>query len=150
MKYLFELKINPQFSGNLPADKITEVFPRQVSEACFSLVETKQPSKPEKVHFSHSFLSDLGVVISNEQNAVDVLSGKSKFNDFAPYSMNYGGHQFGNWAGQLGDGRAINIAELEIDGKKWQFQLKGAVPTPYSRGAVWFCGASILSKRIFM
>jgi uncharacterized protein YdiU (UPF0061 family) len=46
-----------------------------------------------------------------------------------------GGHQFGQWAGQLGDGRAINIAEIDIKGVNWKFQLKGAGPTPYSRGA---------------
>jgi uncharacterized protein YdiU (UPF0061 family) len=49
--------------------------------------------------------------------------------------MCYGGHQFGNWAGQLGDGRAINIAEIDANGSNWKLQLKGAGPTPYSRGS---------------
>ena len=49
--------------------------------------------------------------------------------------MCYGGHQFGHWAGQLGDGRAINLAEVEHDGQRWALQLKGAGPTPYSRTA---------------
>ena len=45
-------------------------------------------------------------------------------------------HQFGNWAGQLGDGRAINLGEVltESDGRQ-TLQLKGAGPTPYSRTA---------------
>jgi serine/tyrosine/threonine adenylyltransferase len=52
----------------------------------------------------------------------------------APYAANYGGHQFGNWAGQLGDGRAIVLGELvRPDGAIAELQLKGAGPTAYSR-----------------
>ena len=48
--------------------------------------------------------------------------------------MCYGGHQFGNWAGQLGDGRAINLGQVTgIDCNSYMLQLKGAGPTPYSR-----------------
>ncbi len=48
----------------------------------------------------------------------------------------YGGHQFGNWAGQLGDGRAITLGEvLNSKGERWELQLKGGGPTPYSRRA---------------
>ena len=49
--------------------------------------------------------------------------------------MCYGGHQFGNWAGQLGDGRAINLFEITHQNKNWKVQLKGAGETPYSRTA---------------
>ncbi len=53
-----------------------------------------------------------------------------------PYAMRYGGHQFGNWAGQLGDGRVINLGEWEDPhGVAHTLQLKGAGRTPYSRGA---------------
>jgi uncharacterized protein YdiU (UPF0061 family) len=52
------------------------------------------------------------------------------------YATNYGGHQFGVWAGQLGDGRAISLGELiNRAGQRWELQLKGAGRTPYSRGA---------------
>ena len=47
--------------------------------------------------------------------------------------MNYAGHQFGNWAGQLGDGRAINLFEVEHNNQFYTLQLKGAGKTPYSR-----------------
>ena len=48
----------------------------------------------------------------------------------------YGGHQFGTWAGQLGDGRAITLGEVvNARGERWELQLKGAGPTPYSRTA---------------
>jgi uncharacterized protein YdiU (UPF0061 family) len=53
-----------------------------------------------------------------------------------PYATCYGGHQFGHWAGQLGDGRAINLGEIiNHSGERWALQLKGAGPTPYSRTA---------------
>ncbi len=50
-----------------------------------------------------------------------------------PYSSVYSGHQFGVWAGQLGDGRALNIGEIEHEGRRFELQLKGAGRTPYSR-----------------
>uniref|UniRef100_A0A6T8K5B8 Selenoprotein O n=1 Tax=Hemiselmis andersenii TaxID=464988 RepID=A0A6T8K5B8_HEMAN len=51
-------------------------------------------------------------------------------------AMCYGGHQFGNWAGQLGDGRAMSLGEvINSKGERWELQLKGAGPTPYSRTA---------------
>ncbi|KAJ2386953.1 hypothetical protein GGI23_006383, partial [Coemansia sp. RSA 2559] len=50
-----------------------------------------------------------------------------------PWAQCYGGHQFGVWAGQLGDGRAINLGAIEADGASWEVQLKGAGRTQYSR-----------------
>jgi uncharacterized protein YdiU (UPF0061 family) len=53
-----------------------------------------------------------------------------------PFAANYGGHQFGHWAGQLGDGRAITLGEtINAAGERWELQLKGAGMTPYSRSA---------------
>src|SRR5690606_3381217 len=53
-----------------------------------------------------------------------------------PYAAAYGGHQFGTWAGQLGDGRAITLGEaIAPDGQRLELQLKGAGPTPYRRRA---------------
>ncbi len=50
-----------------------------------------------------------------------------------PYASVYSGHQFGVWAGQLGDGRALSLGELEHDGQRYELQLKGSGRTPYSR-----------------
>ncbi|KAJ2762927.1 hypothetical protein H4S06_000377 [Coemansia sp. BCRC 34490] len=50
-----------------------------------------------------------------------------------PWAQCYGGHQFGAWAGQLGDGRAINLGEAVSNGRSWEVQLKGAGRTQYSR-----------------
>ncbi|KMQ79862.1 Selenoprotein O and cysteine-containing s [Candidatus Burkholderia pumila] len=50
-----------------------------------------------------------------------------------PYAAVYSGHQFGVWAGQLGDGRVLTLGETELDGARLEVQLKGAGRTPYSR-----------------
>jgi uncharacterized protein YdiU (UPF0061 family) len=70
------------------------------------------------------------------QTFVEVFSGNRLLAEMDPYAACYGGHQFGNWAGQLGDGRAITLGEVvAASGQHWELQLKGAGPTPYSRTA---------------
>jgi uncharacterized protein YdiU (UPF0061 family) len=65
-----------------------------------------------------------------------VFTGNHLLPGMDPFAMCYGGHQFGNWAGQLGDGRAINLGEIVNQrDERWMLQLKGAGPTPYSRTA---------------
>ncbi len=132
-----KLNIKDTFSRELPADPILENSRRQVREACFSYVTPKKTAHPKLVHFSSEMLQELG--LSKEDAASDsflnVFSGNSVLPDTNPYAMCYGGHQFGNWAGQLGDGRAINLSEVKHNGKNWAIQLKGAGETPYSRTA---------------
>jgi len=68
--------------------------------------------------------------------AVDILAGNALAPGMRPYAARYGGHQFGNWAGQLGDGRAITLGELvTATAGRQELQLKGAGLTPYSRHA---------------
>jgi uncharacterized protein YdiU (UPF0061 family) len=65
-----------------------------------------------------------------------VFGGNALLPGMQPFAANYGGHQFGHWAGQLGDGRAITLGEaVNAAGERWELQLKGAGPTPYSRSA---------------
>lgn len=136
MQDLFEHNIHARFSKELPADPIRNEMPRQVYKACFSYVRPLKPSKPSLGHVSKKLMEELGFSVSNTEEFLQVMSGAAPFNGFESYAMCYGGHQFGNWAGQLGDGRAINIAEVAMkDGTNWKFQLKGAGPTPYSRGS---------------
>src|SRR5207344_1598843 len=67
---------------------------------------------------------------------VDVLAGNRLAPGMTGYAACYGGHQFGSWAGQLGDGRAISLGEVVgAAGARWELQLKGAGRTPYSRSA---------------
>ena len=68
--------------------------------------------------------------------AAEILGGNRLVPGMRPYAARYGGHQFGHWADQLGDGRAITLGEVTAtDGTSWELQLKGAGPTPYSRSA---------------
>ena len=64
----------------------------------------------------------------------EIFSGHRPFPGGEPLAMAYSGHQFGAWAGQLGDGRALLLAQLRNpQGELWDVQLKGAGKTPYSR-----------------
>ena len=68
--------------------------------------------------------------------AAEALTGNRVLPGMQPYAARYGGHQFGQWAGQLGDGRAITLGEvINAAGRSYELQLKGAGPTPYSRRA---------------
>jgi uncharacterized protein YdiU (UPF0061 family) len=68
--------------------------------------------------------------------AAEILAGNRVLPGMRPYAARYGGHQFGHWAGQLGDGRAITLGEvIAADGTRQELQLKGAGMTPYSRTA---------------
>lgn len=138
MSKITEINISNTFSTELPADPIEGPARRQVEEACFSYVFPTHPSNPSLVHVSQEMLNELGIEDENSTDFLNIVSGNISLPNFKPYAMCYGGHQFGNWAGQLGDGRAINIAEMEFNEKRWALQLKGAGQTPYSRGADGF------------
>lgn len=135
MRDFLEQKIDQRFVNNLPADHLKVNTSRQVLEACYSFVTPRIPSNPKLIHISTEFLKELNLTIDNKDEFLKIVSGTIPYRTAASYAMCYGGHQFGNWAGQLGDGRAINIAELDINGMNWKFQLKGSGPTPYSRGS---------------
>ncbi|MGB0424173.1 MAG: protein adenylyltransferase SelO family protein, partial [Flavobacteriales bacterium] len=133
-----ELSNQARFTSALPADPSESNSPRQVHNSCFSFVQPEAPSAPELVHYSKEFAEELGLEIDDFNQFTDAMTGVKNMQNATPYAMCYGGHQFGHWAGQLGDGRAINIAELELNNQHWIFQLKGSGPTPYSRTADGF------------
>ncbi|OEK07810.1 hypothetical protein A8C32_15090 [Flavivirga aquatica] len=132
-----KLNIKDKFTKALPADPVQGSARRQVSGACFSYVSPKKTTNPELIHVSPEMLNDLGLFESDSKSDVflNVFTGNDVLPNTKPYAMCYGGHQFGNWAGQLGDGRAINLFEIEHKNKSWVLQLKGAGETPYSRTA---------------
>lgn len=132
-----KLNINDTFTGQLPADKETKNVVRQVYDACFSYVKPTPSSDPSVIHTSEEMLDEVGFTNDDaaSEEFVKIFSGNAIYPGTQPYAMRYGGHQFGNWAGQLGDGRAINLFEVNHNGKQWALQLKGAGKTPYSRSA---------------
>jgi len=130
-----KLNIQDTFTKELPADSVLENTARQVEKVCFSYVSPKQTSKPELLHVSKDMLQNIGLTESDSKTEtfLNTFTGNTVLPNTKPYAMCYGGHQFGNWAGQLGDGRAINLAEVMHNNKRWALQLKGAGRTPYSR-----------------
>ncbi|QOD60198.1 YdiU family protein [Polaribacter haliotis] len=132
-----KLNIKHTFTESLPADKNLENSRRQVENAVFSYVSPKKTSNPKVLHVSKEMASELG--ITKEETKTDffknIVTGNEIYPETKPFAMCYAGHQFGNWAGQLGDGRAINLFEVEHKNKNWKVQLKGAGETPYSRTA---------------
>ena len=137
---MLNLNLDDTFTRNLPADPIVENYRRQVPGACYSYVNPKPVSEPILIAWSEEVSSLLGIQIQSDhaQEWLDILSGNKNIKGFKPYAQCYGGHQFGHWAGQLGDGRAINIAEIKTGTGNYILQLKGAGPTPYSRSADGF------------
>ncbi len=128
-----------RFTEELPGDKQTSVTPRQVLGAAFSRVKPALVQNPSLVGWNTSLASEYGLSALGEdkETAASVFSGQRLLEGSDPYAMAYGGHQFGNWAGQLGDGRAIALGDVEPPGNTTTqtLQLKGAGPTPYSRRA---------------
>ena len=110
---------------------------RQVPGYHYSRIEPTPVRDPHLLAWSDDLAAFLGLERPAERGpAVDVLAGNRLVPSMKPFAARYGGHQFGNWAGQLGDGRAISLGELTAtDGSSWEVQLKGAGPTPYSRRA---------------
>lgn len=138
MPSLEELRFDSSFQRDLPEDPERGPRRRQVLSACFSSVEPTPVTGPRLVAYSAEAaqLIDLSPADCESPLFLDVFSGNRLLPGMRPYAACYGGHQFGNWAGQLGDGRAITLAEVVAQsGGRWELQLKGAGPTPYSRTA---------------
>ncbi len=132
------LHFDNRFLRALPGDPDTRNIPRQVAGACYSRVNPTPVSKPQLVAYAKEVadLLDLTEESCQSEDFTQVFAGNRLTKGMAAYATCYGGHQFGVWAGQLGDGRAINLGEVKNRrGEHWSLQLKGAGPTPYSRRA---------------
>jgi uncharacterized protein YdiU (UPF0061 family) len=76
---------------------------------------------------------DLPLGLWQQQEALELFTGNRAMASQPSYASVYSGHQFGHWAGQLGDGRALNLGAIQTPMGLQELQLKGAGPTPYSR-----------------
>ena len=135
---LTTLRFDNRFVRELPADPSTENRPRQVPQALYSRVAPTPVAAPKLVAFSREAAELLGLSPATCESSefAEVFTGNKLLPGMEPYATRYGGHQFGRWAGQLGDGRAINLGDVVNDcGQRWALQLKGAGPTPYRRMA---------------
>ena len=135
---LAELTMDHSALRELPLDPELRNFRRQPSGIALSPVQPTPVAAPKLLGWASEVaaLLDLPDVPEDREFYAQVLGGNQLTAAMAPFASRYGGHQFGNWAGQLGDGRAITLGErLNRRGERWELQLKGAGPTPYSRGA---------------
>ncbi|KAI5790515.1 hypothetical protein FPQ18DRAFT_277470 [Pyronema domesticum] len=145
------------FTKSLPCDKLfptpkdsaksgsEKLGPRQVKEALYTYVRpTPATANPELLAVSPAAFRDLGLKLEEAETKefVDLVAGNGSYEDVDengvyPWAQCYGGWQFGQFAGQLGDGRAISLFEgtNPQTGKRYEVQLKGAGKTPYSRFA---------------
>jgi uncharacterized protein YdiU (UPF0061 family) len=139
VRKFLDLEFYNDFVGSLPGDPSTDASSREVLNACYSFVSPTNVSSPKLIAWSDQLAESLGLlspVVGESEQVAGILSGNSLRPGMRPYSACYGGHQFGHWAGQLGDGRAITLGEFkDLGGKSWELQLKGAGRTPYSRHA---------------
>ena len=131
-------RFESRFTDRLPGDPEKSNFTRVINGACYSEVYPTRVTAPRLVAYSPEVaeLLDLSAAFCESHEFTEVMAGNRLLDGMTPYATCYGGHQFGNWAGQLGDGRAINLGErVNHRGERWMLQLKGAGPTPYSRSA---------------
>ncbi|KAM7002880.1 selenoprotein O1 [Tautogolabrus adspersus] len=134
----------------LPLDQSEEPGVRQVKGACFSPVKPSPLTQPQFVAVSHEALALLGLSgdqVLNDPLGPDYLSGSRVMPGSEPAAHCYCGHQFGQFAGQLGDGAACYLGEVKLPpgqdpellrenpSGRWEIQVKGAGLTPYSRQA---------------
>jgi uncharacterized protein YdiU (UPF0061 family) len=135
---LCQLRFENSFVRALPPDPELRNEPRQVSGACYTRVDPTPVRAPRLLAWARGVGDLLGASPPDSAlgPAAQVLGGNRVLAGMEPYAARYGGHQFGRWAGQLGDGRAITLAEVRgRDGRRYDLQLKGAGGTPYSRFA---------------
>ncbi|KAM9854679.1 selenoprotein O1 [Aulostomus maculatus] len=134
----------------LPLDPSEEPGVRQVKGACFSRVKPQPLTKPRFVAVSHEAVGLLGLTgeeVLNDALGPEYLSGSKVMPGSEPAAHCYCGHQFGQFAGQLGDGAACYLGEVKVPAGqdpellrenpsgRWEIQVKGAGLTPYSRQA---------------
>ncbi len=132
------LRFDNRLLRELPGDPERSARLRQVEGAAYSWVSPTPVAAPRLLAWSRDVAEALGLTETEVQSPefLAAFSGNTLLPGMESYAAAYGGHQFGHWAGQLGDGRAIALGEvLGADGARHELQLKGAGPTPYSRRA---------------
>jgi serine/tyrosine/threonine adenylyltransferase len=123
------------FVRELPGDAVRINIPRQVRGALYTPVDPTPVKAPRLLAWSDDLAAYLGLEAPSKEQ-IEMLAGNQVAPGIQPYAARYGGHQFGQWAGQLGDGRAITLGEIVArDGTRQELQLKGAGKTPYARTA---------------
>lgn len=129
-------KITQQYLELFPGDFTGNKQQRQTPGVLFASTEISGYPNAKLLHFNHELAEEIGLGKFENQEDYDFVNATRHPANMKTYATAYAGHQFGNWAGQLGDGRAIFAGEIESElRKKTELQWKGAGATPYSRHA---------------
>ncbi len=105
-------------------------------EGFYAPAEVAKPPAPALLTFNHSLAERLGLAIGKSKDCrlAGIFSGGEMPDGANPLAFAYAGHQFGHFSPQLGDGRALLLGEIIApDGARFDIQLKGSGPTPFSR-----------------
>ncbi len=131
------LDFDNRFTRELPQDPVNDNHQRQVAGALWSAAQPTPVKNPQILAYSPEVAAMLGLSETDMQapDMINTLGGNALLAGMTAYATRYGGHQFGHWAGQLGDGRALYLGELMHEDDRFELQLKGAGETPYSRNA---------------
>ncbi|KAJ3381509.1 hypothetical protein HDU92_005300 [Lobulomyces angularis] len=152
---MFNLNFTSKLTSTLIPDAATpttannfSILQRMVKDAHFSYVKCETFPNPKLISVSENCLKE--ILGCNERTIENIKADSKTKEEFVkyftgeiplyekqnPWALAYAGHQFGSYAGQLGDGRAISLAQFyDPNGKIQELQLKGAGLTPYSRFA---------------
>lgn len=105
----------------------------RLPEFLFERVEPTPVRNPKLIHVQEALRTELGLGLRDEE-LLRWLNGELRLPGEQRIATRYAGHQFGVWAGQLGDGRAISLGEIRTpEGKRLEVQTKGSGLTPFSR-----------------
>src|ERR1700735_231497 len=108
----------------------------RLPEHFFARLSPTTVAKPRLIKFNESLAEELGVDTRGlrPDELAAIFAGNVLPLGAEPIAMAYAAHQFGNFVPQLGDGRAILLGEvLDRNGERYDIQLKGSGPTPFSR-----------------
>ena len=108
--------LGERFYTTMPADPVPNPRWVAVSDSC-----------ARELGFPHDWWQ------REDWHALEVFSGNAQWPGMQPLASVYSGHQFGVWAGQLGDGRALWLGEVDTASGPLELQLKGSGRTPYAR-----------------
>ena len=136
MRRLTEVEFRKEFVTEFPGDDSGNIQPRQTPGMLYSKAPPTPVREPKLLGWSDDLARALGLAAPASPEETALLAGNHLTPSMYPYAACYAGHQFGHWAGQLGDGRAITLGELPAgELGSYELQLKGAGMTAYSRMA---------------
>lgn len=125
--------ITQNFTQKFPGDFSENTMQRQTPEVLFCFIKPAEFQNTKLIDFNENLSVEIG--LGALENDKDFLVAQNLPSNVRTYATAYAGHQFGNWAGQLGDGRAIYAGEIINENHQTEIQWKGAGATPYSRHA---------------